>query len=334
MSFKHIVGQKQPIDILKKNLEKGIFPHSYLFYGSESIGKKKTAITLAKSLNCLQARPVDSCGQCISCQKIDHGNHPDFFLIEPVKNSSTAKEEYIRINQIRDLQKKLNFLPYEGTTKVAIIDSAEKMNLQAANAFLKTLEEPPISTVLILIVTNLYQLLPTIVSRCQRIMFNPLPSEEVKKILSKKMEIDTAELDFRVSYCRGQINRALKEDLFLNSQNRKELLNLIDTTSFDQVDIIFQWSKKWSKSSDSLPVLLDELMNLLRDLAFLKSCCPNEHIFNKDMIISLKAVAVKKKLSALLEMFESVLHAKYDLQNNLNIQLTLETMLLKFCKTI
>ena len=184
MSFEFILGQDRPKQVLKKVLRNGHVPNAYLFYGPESIGKKFTAIEVAKALNCEISGPEDGCDQCPACQKIDRRTHPDFFLLEPEKSSPTARESILKIDAIRELQKKLVYLPYEGQTKVVIIDNAECMNPQAANSFLKTLEEPQSQTLIILIASNPYQLLPTIVSRCQGIRFYPLPAEAVRKIIA------------------------------------------------------------------------------------------------------------------------------------------------------
>jgi len=181
MAFENILGQDRPKETLHKALRKNRIPNSYLFYGPESTGKKFTAIEVCKALNCETLRPVDSCNKCLSCQKIKKGIHPDLFILEPKKHSPTAKEAVLKIDDIRELQKKLIYLPYEGSTKVVIIDNAEHMNHQAANSFLKTLEEPPTKTLIILIASNPYQLLPTILSRCQGIRFYPLPNEAIKK---------------------------------------------------------------------------------------------------------------------------------------------------------
>ncbi|MFQ5715800.1 MAG: DNA polymerase III subunit delta' [Nitrospinales bacterium] len=331
MSFDRILGQNRALQIIRKSLQSGTCAPAYLFHGRESVGKKLAAVELAKSLNCAVSGPVDSCDQCASCRKIDQGIHPDFFPLRPTTSSASARESYIRIDAIRDLQRKLSFLPYEGRTKVAVIESAEQMNPQAGNAFLKTLEEPPKATVLVLIASTPYQLLPTIVSRCQGIMFNPLPPDAVKEILLRQETIDPGEIELRVSRSNGQIGRALDEDLLHAAKNREELLRLIDHVSFDRVDIVFQWAKAWAKKTDQIHGLLDELSNLLRDLALLKTHCQPNHILNNDLILSLKPLASGKKLSTLLKMFDSVLQTKFSLKSNLNTQLSLETMLLRFC---
>jgi DNA polymerase-3 subunit delta' len=295
------------------------------------VGKKLTARELAKAVNCPVSGPDDGCDECGSCRKIDRGIHPDFFFVEPSKSSAAAKEGYIRIDDIRDLQKKLNYLPFEGKYKVVVIDSAERMNPQAANSFLKTLEEPPRATLIILVTANPHQLLPTIVSRCRGLRFNPLSAEAVKRILARDETVDRAELDLRAWRCRGEVARAADRDLLLSAADRKELLELVGAVSFDRVDLVFRWSKTRARETERIHETLDELSGLLRDLAALRARGRPDYLFNADMADELRAAAMRRRLSSWLEMFESVLQTKYALQGNLNAQLSLETMLLKFC---
>ena len=122
MAFDRILGQEQPKKILKNALQSRNVAHAYLFHGQESIGKKEIAIELAKSLNCTLPIKGDACDGCISCRKIENRTHPDFFFIEPIKNTPTAREAVIKIEAIRELQRKLAYHPYEGKVKIAIID--------------------------------------------------------------------------------------------------------------------------------------------------------------------------------------------------------------------
>ena len=212
MSFQRILGQDQPKRIIQNALANNSVSHAYLFYGPESIGKKLTAVEFAKALNCEVSGPKDNCGDCPACRKIDQGIHPDFFLLEPQKSSPTGRNASIKVEEIRELQKKLAYLPYEAKTKVAIIDGAETMNPQAANTLLKTLEEPPASTILILIASNPYQLLPTLVSRCQGVKFHLLSTGAVRRILRQSAPSETEgfsekELDLRTLRSMGRISR-------------------------------------------------------------------------------------------------------------------------------
>ena len=117
MSFKSVLGQSQPKKILTNALQNSSVAHAYLFYGQESIGKKKLAIALAKALNCTKKDSYDACDECESCLKIERRIHPDFFYLEPVKSTPTSREAVIKIEEIRELQKKLAYLPYEGKLK-------------------------------------------------------------------------------------------------------------------------------------------------------------------------------------------------------------------------
>ena len=337
MSFSRILGQDQPKQIITKALHNDRVAHTYLFYGLESVGKKLSAIEFAKALNCENSGPNDACDRCPSCVKIERRVHPDFFLVEPVKSSPGATEAIIRIDQIRELQKKLGYLPYEGKVKVAVVDSAETMNLQAANTFLKTLEEPPGDTVLILIATNPYLLLPTIVSRCQGVKFHPLSVAVVEQILRKKREQDPEriaeeEIAFRAMRSMGRISVAMQDDILEAGQYRNELLNLIRDVSFDRMDAIFSWSRATAKQSESLQTVLDELLDLLRDLAMIKARGDSQILHNRDFFEKLRPLAAEKKMSSLLKMFDSVHRTKAALSGNANALLSLETMLIQFCQ--
>ncbi len=337
MSFENILGQDRPRQILIKALRNKCIPNSYLFYGQESVGKKLAAIELAKALNCEVSGPVDGCDECASCLKIEEHTHPDFFVLEPEKSSPTARTAVLKIDAVRELQKKLAYLPYQGQTKVAIIDNAECMNPQAANSFLKTLEEPPSQTLIILIASNPYQLLPTIVSRCQGIRFYPLPSSAIRKIIARHLESETGEaqpeeLELRSRRANGQVSRALEKDLLETSQHREELIDLITVVSFKRMDKAFTWTKTWAKKTDRLQMLLDELTNLLRDAAMIKTSRASDSIFNKDLSRKLESLAQQKSLSALLTMFDAVQNTKAALKSNANAQLSLENMLINFCE--
>ncbi len=337
MSFKRVLGQEQPKKILQNALQNNSVSHAYLFYGQESVGKKLTAIEFAKALNCETSGPKDSCDACASCRKIEQRIHPDFFLLEPVKSSPTGREAAIKIELIRDLQKKLAYLPYEGKTKVAIIDGAEAMNPQAANTLLKTLEEPPSATVLILITSNPFQLLPTLVSRCQGVKFHPLSPPEIKQILQQKMTEETesfpaSELELRALRSMGRVSRALEEDIGSANVYREELLDLLAKISFKRMDACFKWSKQWGKQPGQIQSVLDELLNMIRDITVLKTGSRNTEFQNGDILDRIRPLAEKKSVPALLRMFDSVLQTKSALAGNANLQLSLDHMLIQFCK--
>ena len=337
MSFDNILGQDRPKQTLDKALRSGRIPNAYLFYGQESVGKKFTAIEVSKALNCKTLGPADSCDQCRSCLKIGKRIHPDLFILEPKKSSSASREAILKIDEIRELQKKLLYLPYEGNTKVAIINNAECMNPQAANSFLKTLEEPPTKTLIILIASNPHQLLPTVVSRCQGIRFYPLPNEAIKKIICRHLKTETGEsqpeeIELRSRRSMGQVAHALEEDLLKTSQDREELIRLISIVSFKRMDQVFLWTKAKAKQTERIQSILDELTRILRDAALIKIDPEARGVINKDLTEQLKILALQKSTPALLTMFETVQNTKAAIKSNANTQLALEDMLIDFCE--
>jgi DNA polymerase III subunit delta' len=337
MSFKSVLGQTQPKKILTNALQNSSVAHAYLFYGQESIGKKKLAIALAKALNCKGADPLEACDECESCKKIERRIHPDFFYIEPVKSTPTSREAVIKVEAIRELQKKLAYLPYEGKTKVVVVDSAELMNLQAANSFLKTLEEPPSSTVLILISSNRHRLLPTLVSRCQGIQFHRLSLANIRDILkSQPLEgresFTESELDFHTQRSQGSVDRALDEDFAEMEGLREQLLDVLEKVSFDRMDIVFGFAKAWARQTGQLQVVLNELLSLIRDLALYRSGCDQSDIQNRNLSATMIPVAKMHSLKTWLDRFTAVRNTQIALSGNANAQLFLENMLIEFCE--
>ncbi|PIP08873.1 MAG: DNA polymerase III subunit delta', partial [Syntrophobacteraceae bacterium CG23_combo_of_CG06-09_8_20_14_all_50_8] len=183
MLFKDIFGHERQIALLKGFMAQDRLPHALLFHGVEGIGKKTTALVFAKALNCLTGNH-DACDACSSCRKVDHKNHLDVVVFE-------AEGQFIKIQAVRDLQQQLKFKPWEGKKRVCIINDAEKMNNVAANALLKTLEEPPSSNIMILISAQPHQLPATIISRCQQLRFSPLTEDDVVAFLKARFSLET-----------------------------------------------------------------------------------------------------------------------------------------------
>lgn len=335
MAFDDILGQTQPIHILRQALTHGNLSHAYLFYGPESIGKKRTAFELARALNCPESGPREACGHCTSCRKIPQGLHPDVFFLEPQKKSDAVREAWIRIEQVRDLQKKLGFLPYEGRTKVVIVDAVDRMNPQAANAFLKTLEEPPSATVCLLLTDQPQQLLPTLVSRCQGIRFHPLSQETLVRLLHQlapERDLPAGEIPFRAARAGGQVRRALEADLSEWRALREQLLTLVGEVSLDRPDLLFESSAQWARRAGEIPRMLQELAGILRDLVLIQLQVPGHLLWNQDLESQLTPLASRKSRNGWAGLIESVERTRQALRGNANAQLALETLWLDFCE--
>jgi DNA polymerase III subunit delta' len=177
-----VVGHEWATGLLERAITGGRLRHAHLFSGPEQVGKTTVAMAFAQALLC-DADAGFPCGQCRSCQRVAAGRHPDVQTIAAGKNA-------IQIEQIRLLQADAALLPLEGRRRIFIIQEIERASLPAANALLKTLEEPPPQVVLLLTCSHPDQLLPTIVSRCQIIALRPLPLEEIRATLETRWQAD------------------------------------------------------------------------------------------------------------------------------------------------
>ena len=199
--FNNLIGNEK----IKKNLElvlknNNIF-HSYMFIGTEGIGKKQFAMEFAKGILCLNENKP--CQKCKSCLEFDNNNNPDFYYI------CQGEEKSIKIEVIRQIQQKIVELPIVSNRKVYIIDDFENLTLQAQNCILKTIEEPPEFVTLILITANENKILNTIKSRCLKINFNNIEEEKLKTFLEEKYNIKNISRNMLSAY-DGSIAKALK----------------------------------------------------------------------------------------------------------------------------
>jgi DNA polymerase-3 subunit delta' len=320
MSFSSIVGHRNQIEILKKVILNDRVSHAYLFLGPEGVGKKQIAFAFAKALNCRSFKS-DSCNSCLSCKKTDSKNHPDVDIID-------HGNKFIKIDSIREMQRKLQYKPLEGRFKISIIDRAELINISAANALLKTLEEPPDQSIIILIASNVNNLLPTLNSRCQKLTFSFLQKDEVTRLIKKQNLEDEIGTDFLVTFAQGSIGKALSfESEWINTE-RKKFLN--DTFSVVQGDMekAFQMTEE-IYLNENLMNYLDILKIWFRDILVYKYCNDDTRIINTDLIDSIKRSDHYLSHARLLSMFQVVTDCSRNILRNANKRLTLEAMFMK-----
>ena len=225
--FENIIGNTNIKTVLEKSIKQNKLSHSYLFVGIQGIGKKMIATEFAKMILCLDDNKY--CNHCKSCIEFDTNNNPDFVLISPDENN-------IKIEQIRDIQKRIQEKPIISEKKVYIIDNADLMTTEAQNCLLKTLEEPPEFAVIILIGSNSNTFLPTIKSRCTIMNFNKISDEEMTKYLREKCDVKNIDQNMLYMY-QGSIGKALelkeKQEEYKNIEN---IINNIDR--YDLIDFI------------------------------------------------------------------------------------------------
>jgi len=323
MSFKKIRGQDRQIEILISAIKRRNVSHAYLFTGIPGIGKKTTAIAMAKALNC-DINNGDFCGSCISCRKIEHRNHPDILWIEP-------EGDYIKIDQIRRMQGQIKYKPYEGKSKVVITDRAEKMNLQSSNCLLKTLEEPPPHTVLILLTTAPFKVLPTMRSRCQRVMFQPLSAELIVELLREKQGGEGGELKLIASLAGGSIGKAIQWMERGVLKERKKLLDKINYLNRGYITEILDLAESLGEDKETLMENLDLLRLWFRDLLIFKETAQSKHLINRDLKSEVSKIAYQLSLPALFEKVQTLNEVQLALQGNVNPKIAMETMILKLC---
>src|SRR3989440_7156430 len=180
MPFRDVLGHNRLITLLTRSVAGASLPPSLLFAGPAGVGKRKTALAVAQALNCLTPRDGDACGACTACARIARGVHPDVSIVEPEDSGA------IKIEQVRDVVDRAAYRPFEGRRRVVIIDNADALVAAAQNALLKTLEEPPPSSIFILVTSRPDVLLPTVRSRCPELRFRPMSPADIAAALTAR----------------------------------------------------------------------------------------------------------------------------------------------------
>lgn len=225
MALKDIISQDRAVRILVGTLRRDRLPSALLFSGDAGIGKKLAAVNYAKAINCLDPVGFDCCDACSSCGKIDSKSHPDVTMVVP-------ENEEIKIETIRRTIETLAMKPFEGRKKVVIMDDADAMNSSAANAFLKTLEEPPTDSHIILLSSNPDDLPGTIRSRCINIRFYPLPRDKCREVISRG--VTGTVRDDVLNLAMGRPGLALSTDLVGEKESFMRFLkNMVQGQSKD-----------------------------------------------------------------------------------------------------
>lgn len=249
--FENIIGNTNIKTVLEKLIKQNKLSHSYLFVGTQGIGKKMIATEFAKMILCLEDNKY--CNHCKSCIEFDTNNNPDFVLISPDGNN-------IKIEQIRDIQKRIQEKPIISEKKVYIIDNADLMTTEAQNCLLKTLEEPPEFAVIILIGSNSNTFLPTIKSRCTIMNFNKISDEEMTKYLREKCDVKNIDQNMLYMY-QGSIGKALelkeKQEEYKNIENIINNINRYDLIDFiNNAEILYKSKEEINDILDYINVIL------------------------------------------------------------------------------
>jgi len=321
MNIVDIKGQQKAINFLINSLRNGKLANAYLFIGPEGVGKSMVAKELAKILNC-QSKKFDSCQECNSCIKIESSNHPD---IHWIKRGPSA---FIKIEEIRGLENDIYLRPYEASKKVYIIQEAQEMTEEANNALLKTLEEPPSDSVIILITSQPNRIFPTIASRCQKIYFSSFSNEILEEILSKEYGLDRSKSYFLSRFSSGRLGKALKfKDTDILRQKNTIINNFVYQQDFNKFYESFRFDSK-----NDVEEILEILVNWFRDILLLKIGFDSTELMNTDRIKDLDNIRDRYSFSDIFEIMGLIMRINRLLLLNINIKIALYQVREKICK--
>ncbi len=321
--WKGLISHENVVKTLINAINQDKVAHAYLFVGSQGIGKKTLAKTFAQALFCVEGTGVP-CGHCNSCKRIVAGNYPDFHITEPSGNS-------IKIDQIREIQKSCRYKPYEGLKKVYIIQSAETMTTEAANCLLKVLEEPSKDTVFLLTAENPYMLLPTVISRCQKLNLRPVPPIPMHQwLIGQGVEAARAKVVTLLS--DGIPGKALE---LVRDSHQDPRLNAVKwMEKIQQGDIIsvLRLAEDMEKDKEKIGEELNLLACWYRDLLIWAETQAEELVVNVDMLEDIKRQSARTNSSRIRFDLQCILATKKNIQANANLRLCLETLLLKLIR--
>jgi len=315
MQFDAFIGNRKIVERLRSKLRETRFPHGLIFSGPEGVGKHACATMLAKALNCRNAAIGDFCDVCPSCRKIESGVHPDV-ITATVQEDATQ----IKIAQVREILSILDLQPLEGRNKVFIIDPADALTPEAANALLKGLEEPPENTFFILITVNVQELLLTVRSRCQIYHFIPLTLDEIRQ------HGITDELTIRWS--QGSIGRARSLDISRLKGERSIMIDFLETAftaTQDEFQNLLGVSSELGRAKQDFDNRMTVLSVLLADVLYIKEGMRYK-IVNIDIEAKLTQLAASVSSERLVRVSEFLRFIESSLKNNVNRQMLTDVL--------
>lgn len=328
MPFHDCIGHHQSIAFLQSAVVHERLAHAYLFHGEEAIGKRLTAIRLAQALNCEQppeSENLNSCGACRSCQQIEARAHPDFFVIEPDREQATQQ---IKIEQVREIEHQIMYRPLIGERKICLIDDADRMTIGAANALLKTLEEPPAHSLFLLISSRPAALPATIRSRCQSLRFTTPARTQVEAALILKRELPPTDARFLAIISEGRIGEALRADVNETRSRQQELVDLVRPQSLQSIGSILSSAEAIAKT-DRAQETLTWLTRWIRDLVLLQIGGDRDQILYLDDLATLETYAKQADTDSLLDLLREIELTEQRATRHLNLHMALETILLR-----
>ena len=320
-NFKDIIGQESIKKHLQTAIKTGNLSHAYIINGEYGSGRQTIASALAKTIQCQsKTDDTDACGVC---KQAESHNHPDIKYITHDKTS-------ISVNDIREqLNNDISIKPYSSEYKIYIIPDANKMTEQAQNALLKTIEEPPVYAIIILLTENCDSLLPTIRSRCVTLTMNPIEKDKICTYLENKFQLEPEQAQIAANYCQGNIGKAIR---FASSSDFIEMKNQVLKLlkNLDSMDIasIIDTIKEFSTHKNDINDYLDLMLLWYRDVLMFKVTKDANLLLYSDEYSAISEQATKRDYENIENIIAAIDKAKVRLKANVNFDVTIELMIL------
>lgn len=321
--FRDIIGQRQIKEHFQNALSTGKISHAYIINGEKSSGKEFIAKVFATALQC-EKGGTEACGECRSCKQALTDNHPDIIRVVHEKPNTISVDD-IRTQVNGDVAVK----PYSSAHKVYIINEAEKMTVQAQNAILKTLEEPPEYAVILLLTANIDSLLPTIVSRCVALDMKPVPDSQVKDYLCDKLQVPDYKAEVCAAFARGNIGKAKMLATSEDFENVKaEALSLLKYIQDLDLNELVAAVKKITEYKLEIKDYLDICAIWYRDALLFKATNDMNHLIFREEIQALRRTAQRSSYEGIENIIKALDMAKKRLEANVNFELVMELLML------
>lgn len=321
--FQDIIGQEQIKEHLHNALSTGKESHAYIISGEKSSGKEFIAKIFAMALQCEKGQ-AEPCQECRSCRQALSGNHPDIIILTHEKPNTISVDD-IRTQVNGDVAIK----PYSGSRKVYLMNEAEKMTVQAQNALLKTLEEPPEYAVILLLTSNINALLPTILSRCVILQMRPAADNLVKKYLCEQLQVPDYKAEVCAAFARGNIGKAKALASSEDFENVKsEALSLLKYIQEMELNEIIAAVKKAAEYKLEINDYLDICAIWYRDALLFKATSDVNHLVFREEIQALRRTAQRSSYEGIERIIKALDTAKRRLDANVNFELVMELLML------
>ena len=321
--FTDIIGQEQLKEHLQNAISMNKVSHAYIINGERSSGKEFIAKVFAAALQC-EKGGTEPCGECHSCKQALSGNQPDIIFVSHDKPNTIGVED-IRMQINNDIAIK----PYSSPRKVYIMNEGEKMTVQAQNALLKTLEEPPEYAVILILTANVDSLLPTVLSRCVVLNMKPVSDQKVKKFLMEELGIPDYKANICVAFARGNIGKA---KMLATSEEfekvKEEAVTLVKYINDMEISEVVKAIKKISEYKFDVTDYLDILSVWYRDVLLFKATKDANSLIFRDELQYIRKVADRSTYEGIEIIVKALQQAKRRLEANVNFDLTMELLLL------